>query len=97
LNKEEVEEVARDLCARGQILLAGWIAYKHLVVGQHAPAPQLEIARMAFYAGAQHLFGTLLALLDPDAEPTERDLHMMQSVNSELEAYLATFKAKHDL
>jgi hypothetical protein len=41
----------------------------------------------AFMAGAQHLFSSIMTILDPEAEPTERDLKRMDLIDQELEAF----------
>src|SRR5690606_29496803 len=48
------------------------------------PKDQLDQLRSAFFAGAQHLFGSIMGILDPGEEPTERDLRRMDLINHEL-------------
>jgi hypothetical protein len=59
-----------------------------------APA-QLDELRNAFFAGAQHLFASLITILDPgEVEPTAADLAMMDAINVELKLFLDDFTAR---
>jgi hypothetical protein len=43
--------------------------------------------RLAFMAGAQHLFASIMAFLDPGTEETDADLRRMGLIADELEAF----------
>jgi hypothetical protein len=51
--------------------------------------------RMAFFAGAQHLFGTIMTVLEPGDEPTPKDLQRMDLIHLELDAFIKDFSLKH--
>jgi biotin synthase-like enzyme len=95
MNREIVDKLTRELTERGEVIQAGWMGYKLLAMNPNAPSEQYDECRMAFFAGANHLFGSMMSVLDPDAEPTESDLRMMNNIYAELKAYITTFKAKH--
>ena len=90
-----VDEVTKKLVDEGKIVEAGWVSLKMQVIPENAPQVQLEEMRMAFFAGAQHLFGSIMSVLDEDAEPTEADLERMSKINDELDEFLTQFKLKH--
>lgn len=46
-----------------------------------------EDLRYAFFAGAQHLYGVLMSVMDEGREPTKRDLERMEKVHDELDAW----------
>jgi hypothetical protein len=48
----------------------------------------------AFYAGAQHLWGSLMSGLDDDREPTEQDERRMALIDAELEAFAERLAAE---
>lgn len=82
-----IEKITTELAAKGKIIEGGWQAY--LVVGIPPDAPELQKAEMrkAYYLGAQHLFASILGILDPGSEPTEKDMERMSMIHEELEAF----------
>jgi hypothetical protein len=43
--------------------------------------------QLAFMAGADHLFSSIMNILDADAEPTDADLRRMDQIHRELEGW----------
>src|SRR5215475_14147031 len=75
------QKITQELAAQGQIMEGGWRAF--LLIAQPPPF-QHKMLREAYYAGAQHLWGSIMSLLDPGAEPTENDMKRMTLINEEL-------------
>ncbi len=50
---------------------------------------------MAFFGGAQHLFASIMGILEPGAEPTDNDMHRLTLINNELEEFITQFKREH--
>jgi hypothetical protein len=84
-----------ELIDTGCLIEAGWIALRILAIAPDAPQVQLDEMRTAFFAGAQHLFGTILSTLDRGGEPTERDLHRLELIHQELENFVKDFNLRH--
>jgi len=82
-----LERLTRELVDQGKIIEAGWVGLRLAAIPLDAPAVQLNEMRMAFMAGAQHLFASIMGMLDEDAEPTDADLKRMDMIHEELEAY----------
>lgn len=61
------------------------------------PREQIKQLRMAFFGGAQHLFGSIMTMLDPGSEPTERDLRRMELISHELDTYIEEFKQENKI
>lgn len=61
------------------------------------PLAQLEALRMAFFGGAQHIWGSIMNMLDPGSEATDRDLRRMELINHELEGFIHEFKHRHGI
>jgi hypothetical protein len=80
--------LSRQLTDDGKLIAAGWLSFRHLVVHPDAPLDQLHEMRIAFFAGAQHLFASINSILDEDAEPTDADLQRMQAISDELDAFV---------
>lgn len=99
MNTKDRDEMVRRLTAeltdKGKLIEAGWVGLRYAAVADDAPQDQLTEMRQAFFAGAQHLFSSIMSILDPGSEPTDRDLRRMDFIDKELRAFLADFKAKH--
>jgi hypothetical protein len=94
---ELVQRLTKELTDRGQLIEAGWVSLHMLAYkGARTPA-QLADLRMIFFAGAHHVFASLLSILDPDEEPTDKDLERIGLIDRELRAYLQEFKRRHGL
>lgn len=92
-DRDFLDKLARRLTDDGKLIEAGWTMFRKAVVRPDAPAQQLQDMRLAFFAGAQHLFGSINAIMTEDREPTEADLSRMTSIDRELRAFIEQFKA----
>lgn len=70
-----------------KIIEKGWESYRDQVIPKSAGAVQRAETEQAFYSGAAYLFDSIMTILDPGAEPTERDLQTMESIMLELSAW----------
>lgn len=87
MDTDPIKKLADD----GFLIEAGWQSLKALVL-QDAPEIQIREMRKAFFAGAQHLFTSLMQVMDDGNEPTPDDLRRMEMVSVELEAYTDALK-----
>lgn len=87
--------MSEQLTDEGRIIEAGWQAFRILSLPPDAPQTQLDRMREAFFAGAQHLLGSIMSILDPGEEPTERDMRRMASIQRELEEFIRDFELRH--
>lgn len=90
-----LERLVRELTDKGKVIEAGWVSLRIATIPLDAPPIQLEEMRNAFFAGAHHLFGSIMTILEPDAEPTQKDLDRMTLIHNELEAFIQVFELKH--
>jgi hypothetical protein len=94
----EIENLTKDLTDKGLLIEAGFAALRHMAIAKDASAEQVDEMRGAFFAGAQHLFASIMSILDPgDEEPTENDLRRMSLISDELDRFLADYKLRHGL
>lgn len=84
-----LERLTRELTDKGALIEAGWVGFRLAVVTPSAGAVQLQEMRLAFFAGAQHLFASIMSILDPGEEPTDADMARMDSIKVELDKFLA--------
>ncbi len=93
-DRQFLEQLTNRLADEGKLIEAGWVALRLQAIPLNAPAAQLNEMRMAYMAGAQHLFSSLMTLLDPGMEATDADLHRMDLIHRELEAFGEELKLK---
>jgi hypothetical protein len=80
-----LEQFARKLADEGKLIEAGWVGLRILCVPQTASPAQIDDMRLAFMAGAQHLFVSIMTILDPGTEETAADMARMDLIHRELE------------
>jgi len=84
-------EVTKELTDKGKLVEAGFAAFRHLMIAKDAPPLQVSEMRLAFMAGADHLFASIMSIMDPGEEPTDRDLARMDLIHRELEEWRGKF------
>lgn len=84
IDRAYLERLARELTDEGKLVEAGWVGLRLAAIPEDAPKVQLQEMRKAFFAGAQHLFSSILSILDQGEEPTADDLRRMDLINAEL-------------
>jgi hypothetical protein len=89
-----LERLTRALTDQGKLIEAGFVGMRLACDLQDAPADQLREMRMAFFGGAQHLFSSIMSILEPGAEPTDKDLDRMSLISAELDAFIKDFERR---
>jgi hypothetical protein len=91
------DQLAGHYVDRGLVIAIGFAAMIEAAypAWRQMPKDQIRELRAAFFGGAQHLFGSIMGILDPGTEPTERDLRRMDLIAHELEAFIEEFKQTH--
>ena len=92
---QDLEALSKQLTDAGKIIEAGWVGLRLLAVSKNASLTQINEMRNAFFAGAQHLFASIMAVMDSDREPTESDMRRMGLIADELEEFRTSFLLKH--
>lgn len=87
VDRELVDELTRRLIDQGKIIAAGFASLRFQAIPADAPEIQIREMEKAFFAGAQHLWGSIVSVLQEDEEPTEDDLRRMGLINAELEEF----------
>jgi hypothetical protein len=86
---------AKAAADKGLLIEAGWLGLKAVWLHPETPPSQEAELRQAFFAGAQHLYGSIMGMLDPGEEPTDADLTRMENIDRELEAFIRDFELRH--
>jgi hypothetical protein len=82
-----LERLTRELADKGQLIEAGWVGLRLAAIPLDASPTQLEEMHKAYMAGAQHLWSSIMTMLDPGLEETEADMRKMSLIADELQAY----------
>lgn len=91
--REELERFTKELIDQGKLIEAGFVGLQIACMDPTSPEIQVREMRMAFMAGALHLFNSIMTILDPGEEPTDEDLRRMALINKELVDYGEAFTA----
>jgi hypothetical protein len=94
MREKMLQELSRRLVDEGKLIEAGWVSLQIAAIPADAPLVQLDEMRNAFFAGAQHLFASIMSILEPGDEPTDNDLKRLSLINTELEKFLEDFKKR---
>lgn len=90
-----LEKLSRTLIDEGKLIEAGWVTMRRACLPPDTGETQLREMRNAFFAGAQHLYGSIMTMLEPDAEPTENDLRRMGMIDDELSRFINDFVVRN--
>jgi hypothetical protein len=94
-DRKHLERFTKELIDQGKLIEAGWVSMRLACDLEDAPPDQLHQMRMAFFAGAQHLMGSMMSALDPEAEPTAEDMRRMGLIMGELDGFITQFARDH--
>jgi hypothetical protein len=94
---EFIAAVEKKLIDEGLLIEAGWQGLRLAAIPPDAPDIQLEEMRNAFFAGAQHLYVTLLRVMEDGEDATATDLARMGKIDDELQRFHGEFVARHGL
>lgn len=90
--KKIVEQLTKKFVDDGKLVEAGFVALRAAFIPSDAPESQVNDMRIAFMAGAQHLFASMMSIMEPGAEPTENDLRRMNLIFNELDRFTNEMK-----
>lgn len=93
-DRHYLEQLTKKLADDGKLVEAGWMSLRIMALPLDAGAAQVGDMRMAFMCGAQHLFASMMMMLDPGVRETEADLTRMELIDAELEAFGEELKRK---
>jgi len=85
--REFLELLTKRLADEGKLIEAGWVGLRLAAIPLDAPEIQIREMRNAFMAGAQHLFSSIINMLDADTEPTAADMKRMDLIDAELKLF----------
>lgn len=90
--KQFVNDLAKKLIDEGKIIEAGWLGLEIMAIPPTASKVQLTEMRKAFFAGAHHLFASIMNVLEPGKEATDKDMDRLSLIHHELESFAEELK-----
>lgn len=90
-DRQYLERLTKELNDKGFLIDAGFIGLRLACIPLNAPPDQIKEMRMAFFAGALHLFSSIMTVLEPGEEPTEKDMERLSLIDQELKKFGETF------
>ena len=93
--RSQLDTLTRHLTKEGKLIEAGFAGLRIAAIAPDALPEQLHEMRLAFFAGAQHLFASIMSVLDPGSEPTDADMERMSNIDAELRAFIQDFELRH--
>lgn len=88
------EALTKQLGNEGRIIEGGWLALRAVWLPKDAPDDQVYLLRKAFMAGAQHLFASIMTILDAGEDATEADVARLEAIHAELELFRAEIEGR---
>jgi hypothetical protein len=94
-DRAHLERLHRELADSGKLIEAGFVSLRIACDLVDAPADQIRKMRMAFFAGAQHLFASMMIAIDSGSDPTDADMRRMDLIDRELETFIRELELRH--
>lgn len=100
MSTSAIEEAAiamtREALAQGKLIEVGFIGLmKACFPGEQPSQLQRDEMRNAFFAGAHHVFESIMCTLDGGDDPTPADLDRMGKIQAELDAFIKDFALRN--
>ena len=94
ITRADLERLSKELTDQGLLIEAGFVGLRLAAINPDASQTQIAKMRMAFFAGAQHLFSSILGILDQGVEPTDKDMQRMDAIERELSTFVDQLRRK---
>lgn len=80
-------DLTKEAADKGKLIETGFAAFALTVIPKDAPPVQLAEMQLAFMAGAEHVFSSIMNILDPDEQPSDDDMRRMTLIADELDQW----------
>ncbi|MCG7985021.1 MAG: hypothetical protein JAY90_20005 [Candidatus Thiodiazotropha lotti] len=86
-HEQIVAAVTKAAADNGKLIETGFDALRELAIAPDAPQIQVDEMRLAYMAGAQHLWASIMNILDPGEGETPGDMMRMAKIQAELDTW----------
>jgi hypothetical protein len=90
--EQAVKELTKKLMDAGLIIEVGWQGFQSTCIPKDASTHQRIDMRNAFFAGAVHLYASIMTGLEGGTEPTSKDMNRMQNIHDEITEFSEKLK-----
>lgn len=80
-----LHETTEQLADEGWLIMAGFAAYRQTVMPKEVSDTQLHECFVAYLAGCQHLWASMIDFLEPGQEVTAKDEKRMEMIFAEMQ------------
>lgn len=94
IKKQVAAAITKDAADNGKLIETGFDALRTMAIAPDAPQIQVDEMRLAFMAGAQHLWASVMSVLDPGPGETPGDMMRMAKIQAELDAWQQTIELR---
>jgi hypothetical protein len=81
------QRLTKELVDNGKLLEAGFMIFASRLIPADAPKEQRAQLLIAFMAGAEHVYSSIMGIMDEGDEPTEQELQRVEKIHSELQIW----------
>jgi len=94
LTNDQILQMTKSFADAGLLISAGWVGCQAALTNESTPRATVDKLRDAYFSGCQHVFNSIMGILDPGEEPTEADLNRLTLLADELEQWEKTFNKR---
>lgn len=95
MNPETLAALMQKMNDQGRLIEAGWISLRIAAVPMGAPPTQIDEMRNAFFAGAQHLFSSIMLMMAEGDDVEDQDLSTLEKIQQELDEFIQVYQLTH--
>jgi hypothetical protein len=90
---DELLKLQREWADKGQVIAGGAAMFEALFLTGGTLEAQRNDMRVAFTAGAEYIFSTMMSIMDGGDEMSDKDLSRMDAIHKEVEVFREFMRA----
>ncbi len=96
LIEQATSDLIKELADKGKLIEGGFAAFAHYVIPKDAPPVQFREMQLAYMAGAQHVWSSVMNIFDPVEEVTDADIRRMDLIQREMDEWSGKLSERVD-
>lgn len=92
---ETLANLMQKMNDQGRFIEAGWLGMRMAAVPMDASVTQVDEMRSAFFAGAQHLFTSIMLMMTEGDDANDQDLSTLEKIQQELDEFIQVYQLTH--
>lgn len=89
---EALANLMQKMNAQGRLIEADWLGMRIAAVPMDASVTQVDEMRSAFFAGAQHLFTSIMLMMTDGDDVQDQDLSTLEKIQQELDEFIQVYQ-----